>query len=100
MKTQVIDRERQSPPDRNAKASEAPWSTKEHVIQDSDGDTIAVAVREADARLMAAAPRLAAILWLQLDSGLIDPHFRKDAEAALRDAGQQLPVEGGANGSK
>jgi len=90
---QPIKRERQSSPHQNSKASEGPWSMKERVIQDNDGHTIALAIREADAGLMAAAPRLAAILWLQLDSGLIDPYFREDAEAALRYAGRDLPIE-------
>jgi len=49
---------------------------------------------------MAAAPRLAAILWLQLDSGLLDPYFRESVEEVLRDAGQELPVEGDTDGGK
>ena len=43
---------------------------------------------------------MAAILWLQLDSDLLDPYFRENLEEVLRDAGRQLPVQGGANGSK
>lgn len=100
MKAQVNGRERQSPPDHNSKGSEAPWSTKACIIQDADGATIAVADREADARLMAAAPRMAAILWVLLDGGLIDPCFQESVEEALRDAGKELPVEGDTDGGE
>lgn len=85
-------------PGRDLEESVGPWQTDGRVVQDADGHTIAIALREADARLMAAVPRLLALLWVQLDSGLIDPYFRKDAEAALRDAGRELPVKADIDG--
>jgi len=90
---ELVERERQSPPDQNSQPSVAPWGTNGRVIWDADGHTIAVVVREADAGLMATAPGMAANLWLQLDSGLLDPYFRESVEEALRDAGRELPVK-------
>ena len=89
----------------NAWNSEAPWRANGLRVRDAEGDVIAIAVKETDAKLMAAAVRFADWLyvWLAMNTtwreGKPCPKQAdwywpwQEARKILVDAGQSLPPE-------